>query len=67
MLYTPPASHEAIMAAYYGTDVVSECNSIIEDIKDMILELTDTGLFTTVGYTLNNHVKQLSSLDWWKH
>ena len=45
------ASHEEIMDAYYGTDVVSECNSIIEDIKDMILELTDTGLFTTVGYT----------------
>ena len=26
------ASHEEIMDAYYGTDVVSECNSIIEDI-----------------------------------
>ena len=39
------------MKIKYGEDVLSECDSIIEDIKDMILELTDTGLFTTVGYT----------------
>ena len=39
------------MKIKYGEDVLSECDSIIEDIKDMLLELTDAGLFTTVGYT----------------
>lgn len=27
------------------------CDSIIADIKDIVLELSDIGLFTTVGYT----------------
>ena len=44
-------THEEIMDVHYGVNVVSECDSIIEDIKDMLLELTDAGLFTSVGYT----------------
>lgn len=28
-----------------------ECDVIIDDIKDMLLELNDAGLHTTVGYT----------------
>ena len=39
------------MSLHYGADVISECDLIIDDIKDMMLELTDTGLITTVGYT----------------
>jgi hypothetical protein len=44
-------SHEEIMYSYYGVNVMEECDSIIADIKDMLLDLTDVGLFTTVGYT----------------
>jgi len=36
---------------YYGIDVIKECDSIIVDIKDMLLELNDIGLFVMVGYT----------------
>jgi len=43
--------HEEIMNIHYGVNVINECDSIIEDIKDMLLELTDAGLFTSVGYT----------------
>ena len=45
------SSHEEIMNVRYGVDVVEECDSIIADIKDMLLELTDIGLMTVVGYT----------------
>jgi hypothetical protein len=45
------SSHEEIMNVRYGTDVVVECDSIIADIKDMLLELDDIGLMTVVGYT----------------
>ena len=45
------SSHEEIMNVRYGADVVEECNSIIYDIVDMLLELKDIGLFTMVGYT----------------
>jgi hypothetical protein len=44
-------SHEEIMNSYYGSNVMEECDSIIDDIKDMLLELKDIGLFITVGYT----------------
>ena len=44
-------SHEEIMDVRYGADVMEECNSIIADIKDMLLELNDIGLMTVVGYT----------------
>lgn len=39
------------MKIKYSEDVLNECDSIIADIKDMLLELTDAGLFTSVGYT----------------
>jgi hypothetical protein len=45
------SSNEEIMNIRYGADVVEECNSIIYDIVDMLLELKDIGLFTMVGYT----------------
>jgi len=45
------SSHEKIMNVRYGDDVLEECDSVIADIKDMLLELSDIGLFTTVGYT----------------
>ncbi len=44
-------SHEEIMDSHYGVDVMKECDSMITDIKDMLLELQDIGLFVTVGYT----------------
>jgi hypothetical protein len=44
-------SHEEIMSIIYGVNVIKECDSIIEDIKDILLELSDSGLFTMVGYT----------------
>ena len=44
-------SHEEIMDSHYGSNVMEECDSIIADIKDMLLELKDIGLFITVGYT----------------
>ena len=45
------ASHEEIMNVRFGVDVMEECDSVIADIKDMLLELTDIGLMTVVGYT----------------
>jgi hypothetical protein len=44
-------SHEEIMDSHYGSNMMEECDSIIADIKDMLLELKDIGLFITVGYT----------------
>ena len=44
-------SHEEIMDSHYGSNVMEECDSIIADIKDMLLELQDISLFITVGYT----------------
>ncbi len=40
-----------IMNLKYDSETISECDSIISDIKDMLLELQDIGLFITVGYT----------------
>ena len=45
------SSHEEIMNVRYGVDVMEECDSMIADIKDMLLELKDIGLFVIVGYT----------------
>jgi hypothetical protein len=45
------SSHDEIMNVRYGVDVVEECDSMIADIKDMLLELKDIGLLITVGYT----------------
>lgn len=40
-----------VMRLKYGESVLSECDNMIDDIKDMVLELSDIGLFTIVGYT----------------
>lgn len=39
------------MISNYGIDAISECDSIISDIEDMLLELSDKGFFVIVGYT----------------
>lgn len=44
-------SHEEIMDSHYGIDTMQECDSMIADIKDMLLELQDAGLNIIVGYT----------------
>lgn len=40
-----------IMKHKYSKEVLDECDSIIADIEDMVLEIKDAGLFTKVGYT----------------
>ena len=45
------SSQEEIMSMIYSVNVIKECDSLIEDIKDILLELGDTGLSITVGYT----------------
>jgi hypothetical protein len=32
------ASHEEIMSMIYGANVIKECDSLIDDIKDILLE-----------------------------
>lgn len=45
-------SHEMkIMKVKYGEQALRECDSIIDDIKDMLLELKDMGLIVGVAYT----------------
>jgi len=44
-------SNDEAMSLHYGNDVIKECDGVIADIKDMLLELQDIGLFITVGYT----------------
>ena len=39
------------MSLKYSSDVLTECDSIIDDIKDILLELKDFGFWITVGYT----------------
>lgn len=40
-----------LMTKKYGALALEECDSIISNIKDMLLEL-DEGIFTTINYTL---------------
>lgn len=40
-----------IMKYKYSKEVLDECDSIIADIEDMLLEVKDSGLFVKVGYT----------------
>jgi len=44
-------SHDEAISWHYGHHVIKECDSMIADIKDMLLELQDIGLLITVGYT----------------
>lgn len=39
------------MIKKYGLETLEECDSIISDIKDMLLELDDLEIFTSIGYT----------------
>jgi hypothetical protein len=43
-------SQEEILHIHYGVNVMEECDSILSDIKDMLLELDDIGLFVSIGY-----------------
>jgi hypothetical protein len=40
-----------VMYEIYDADELDRIDLIIDDIKDMVLELGDIGLYTTVGYT----------------
>lgn len=40
-----------LMKVKYGEEVLRECDSVIDDIKDMLLELKDMGLSVGVAYT----------------
>jgi hypothetical protein len=40
-----------VMYVIYDSDEIDRIDLIIDDIKDMVLELSDIGLSTTVGYT----------------
>ena len=40
-----------VMYEIYDADELDRIDLIIDDIKDMVLELSDIGLYTTVGYT----------------
>ena len=40
-----------VMYEIYDASEIDQFDTIIDDIKDILLELTDSGLFTTVGYT----------------
>ena len=40
-----------VMYEIYDAEEIDKLDRIIDDIKDILLELTDNGLFTTVGYT----------------
>lgn len=42
---------EEMMIMKYGQSAIDECNSLINDIKDILLELDDLGVMTVVGYT----------------
>lgn len=39
------------MIKKYGLETLEECDSIISDIKDMLLELDDLEIFTSIDYT----------------
>ncbi len=43
--------HSQVMVHKYGQSILDECDSMISDIKDMLLELQDIDLFVMVGYT----------------
>lgn len=45
------SNDRVLLKIKYSEEVISKCDDIISDIKDMLLELSDVGLFTQVGYT----------------
>lgn len=44
-------SKTEIMYLKYDKDVIDKCDAMIDDIKDILLELKDIGFWITVGYT----------------
>lgn len=39
------------MIKKYGVEEIEECDSVISDVKDMLLELNDLEIFTSIDYT----------------
>ena len=48
---TEESIHREMMIKKYGLESLEECDSIISDIKDMLLELNDLEIFTSIDYT----------------
>lgn len=42
--------HREFMIKKYGVEVIEECDEVIKNISDMLLELGDLDLTTTIGY-----------------
>ncbi len=40
-----------MMIKKYGSEEIEECDSVISDVKDMLLELNDLEIFTIIDYT----------------
>ena len=43
--------HREMMIKKYGSEEIEECDSVISDVKDMLLELNDLEIFTIIDYT----------------
>lgn len=43
--------HREMMIKKYGLELIEECDSVISDVKDMLLELNDLEIFTSIDYT----------------
>lgn len=43
--------HRELMIKKYGSEEIEECDEVIRNISDMLLELEDLGLSTLVGYS----------------
>ena len=43
--------HREMMIKKYGLEEIEECDSVISDVKDMLLELNDLEIFTSIDYT----------------
>ncbi len=48
--------HREMMIKKYGSEEIEECDSVISDVKDMLLELNDLEIFTSIDYTPMTYV-----------
>jgi hypothetical protein len=48
---TEESIHREMMIKKYGLEEIEECDSVISDVKDMLLELNDLEIFTSIDYT----------------
>jgi hypothetical protein len=48
---TEESIHREMMIKKYGVEEIEECDSVISDVKDMLLELNDLEIFTSIDYT----------------